>query len=103
MSEIKPDKKIPGETDPIPKKKTQEEANNLAQSLLNGTVEPANEFVEYLLERMKGLAGEGMEVETIVKQLKDRLGHAERRLQATKVEINAYQKDLVEWQERGQK
>lgn len=102
MSEKKEISKIPGENDPLPKPLTPEEVNALADGLLNGRVEPANEFVSYFVDKMKRLAHEGMEAESVLKELTEKQTIMQQRLMAIRFEVNAYQKDLVEWQRRGE-
>ena len=103
VTAIEAAKKIPGETDPLPKPLTPEEVNALADDLLNGKVAPSNEFAAYFIDKIKTLAQEGIEAEEVNRQLVEKQTIMQQRLMAIRFEVNAYQKDLVEWQRRGEK
>lgn len=98
MSDIEP--KIPGENDPLPVVMTQEEENAMLGQLLSGEVPPANEMVEYFLDKVKSLGQEGIATEAMLKKITEQNAIAQQRIMSIRCELNAYRQDLLEWQKR---
>lgn len=93
-------RKIPGQNDPLPVELSPEEVNSLAQDLVNGKVESANDMVQFFIDKLKALSIEGTEATEMLRQGREQLAQLESRISVIRCEGEAYKKDLVEWHQR---